>query len=71
MINDSVYLKSIHATLNGLKYCTGKSKMLPKLIEGVVRDYQFYITATSICIFTFLNINGVMQNHIVHFSLKG
>ena len=40
-------------------------------IEVVVRDYQFYITVTSICIFTFLNINGVMQNHIAQFSLKG
>jgi len=28
-----------------------ESKMLAKLIEVVVKDYQFYITATSICIF--------------------
>jgi hypothetical protein len=48
-----------------------ESKMLAKLIEVVVKDYQFYITATSICIFTFLHINGVMQNHIAQLSLKG
>jgi len=41
------------------------------ITEVVVRDYQFYITATSICVFTFLNINGVMQNYIALFSLKG
>ena len=46
-------------------------KMLAKLIEVVVRDCQFYITAISICIFTIFSINGVMQNHIAQFSLKG
>ena len=48
-----------------------ESNMLEKFIEVVVKDYQFYISATSICIFTFLNINCVMQNHIAQFNPKG